>query len=135
VAGIISDEARARRLAVAIAEDLRLYNKTKIDTGADLSAEIAEGRALFHGRVASELHHLFEEEAAKLAGRAAPKTPPVAPRPPPPVTAPAPAPAQPFASFYETPAPTSQPSGTRAPLILVALLVVAVMAWALLLRR
>jgi hypothetical protein len=59
---IIDTEARAQQLARAIASDIQLYNKAKIEKGlADdsffelLGEEITEGRDLFRSRVTQEL--------------------------------------------------------------------------------
>ena len=59
---IIDNEARAQQLARAIASDIQLYNKAKIEEGlrADtffeqLGEEITEGRDLFRSRVTPEL--------------------------------------------------------------------------------
>ncbi|MCA9635242.1 MAG: hypothetical protein KC420_04330 [Myxococcales bacterium] len=59
---LIDNEARAQQLARAIASDIQLYNKQKIeealkaDTFFDaLQEELSEGRDLFRGRVTPEL--------------------------------------------------------------------------------
>ena len=59
---IIDSEARAQQLARAIASDIQLYNKQKIEEGLRedsffevLSEEITEGRDLFRSRVTPEL--------------------------------------------------------------------------------
>lgn len=59
---IIDNEARAQQLARAIASDISLYNKAKIEEGLKnddfferLSEEITEGRDLFRSRVTPEL--------------------------------------------------------------------------------
>lgn len=59
---IIDNEARAQQLARAIASDVSLYNKAKIEEGIKnddlferLSEEITEGRDLFRSRVTPEL--------------------------------------------------------------------------------
>ena len=61
-AALIDNEARAQQLARAIASDIQLYNKQKIEDAlkADnffdsLEEEIREGRDLFRGRVTPEL--------------------------------------------------------------------------------
>lgn len=59
---IIDNEARALQLSRAIASDISLYNKAKIEEGiknddffSRLSEEITEGRDLFRSRVTPEL--------------------------------------------------------------------------------
>jgi hypothetical protein len=59
---IIDNEARAQQLARAIASDIQLYNKAKIEEGLLndnffelLGEEITEGRDLFRSRVTQEL--------------------------------------------------------------------------------
>jgi hypothetical protein len=59
---IIDSEARAQQLARAIASDIQLYNKQRIEEGLRedsffevLSEEITEGRDLFRSRVTPEL--------------------------------------------------------------------------------
>ena len=59
---IIDNERRAQQLARAIASDIQLYNKAKIEDGLRndtffevLSEEITEGRDLFRSRVTPEL--------------------------------------------------------------------------------
>lgn len=59
---IIDNEVRAQQLARAIASDIQLYNKAKIEDGLKndtffelLSEEITEGRDLFRSRVTPEL--------------------------------------------------------------------------------
>ncbi|MEE9382729.1 MAG: hypothetical protein V3V08_04875 [Nannocystaceae bacterium] len=61
-ARIIDKPERAQQLARAIASDIFLYNKKKIEEGlvkdnffAVMGGEIAEGRDLFRGRVADDL--------------------------------------------------------------------------------
>ena len=57
-----STTSRARSLSRAIASDIQLYNKAKIEEGLQndtffdlLSEEIAEGRDLFRSRVTPEI--------------------------------------------------------------------------------
>ena len=59
---IIDNDQRAQQLARAIASDIQLYNKAKIESGLTgdqffgvLSEEITEGRDLFRSRVTPEL--------------------------------------------------------------------------------
>lgn len=59
---VIDTETRAQQLARAIASDIQLYNKAKIEEGLTedtffevLSEEITEGRDLFRSRVTPEL--------------------------------------------------------------------------------
>ncbi len=59
---IIDNEVRAQQLARAIASDIQLYNKGKIENGLatdtffeQLSEEITEGRDLYRSRVTPEL--------------------------------------------------------------------------------
>ena len=59
---LIDNEGRAQQLARAIASDIQLYNKAKIEEGLandnffeTLSEEITEGRDLFRSRVTPEL--------------------------------------------------------------------------------
>ena len=58
----IDNEPRAQSLARAIASDIQLYNKAKIEEGLQndtffdlLAEEIAEGRDLFRSRVTPEI--------------------------------------------------------------------------------
>lgn len=57
---LIDNEEAARRLARVIISDIELYEKKKIQAGDDLTAPMAEGRALFHRRVVPELASIFE---------------------------------------------------------------------------
>jgi hypothetical protein len=57
---LIEKEDAARRLARALASDIRLYSAEKLQRGEDLSSELAEGRALFRTRVIPELYPVFE---------------------------------------------------------------------------
>ena len=59
---LIDNETRAQQLARAIASDILLYNKAKIEEGLkndtffeELTEEITEGRDLFRSRVTPEL--------------------------------------------------------------------------------
>ena len=59
---LIDTEARAQQLARAIASDIQLYNKKKIEEGLQndsffevLTEQITEGRDLFRSRVTPEL--------------------------------------------------------------------------------
>ena len=59
---IIDNETRAQQLARAIASDIQLYNREKIEKGlrddnlfAALTEEITEGRDLYRGRVTREI--------------------------------------------------------------------------------
>lgn len=59
---IIDNDARAQQLSRAIASDISLYNKAKIEEGIKnddfferLAEEITEGRDLFRSRVTPEL--------------------------------------------------------------------------------
>lgn len=77
---LIEKDEAAVRLARAIVHDIELYNAEAIATGADLSEVIAEGRALYRGRVAERFHPFFEDalmarDLTRLDG------PPSAPRP------------------------------------------------------
>jgi hypothetical protein len=60
---IIDNEARAQALARAIASDIQLYNKQKIEQGLTkdvffgaMDEEIKEGRDLFRSRVTPEIY-------------------------------------------------------------------------------
>jgi hypothetical protein len=57
--GVIETEEAAKRLARVIVSDIEIYNKDKFHTGADITAAIEEGAALFRSRVAPELVPLF----------------------------------------------------------------------------
>jgi hypothetical protein len=57
--GVIESEEAARRLARVIVSDIEIYNREKFQAGADLTAAIEEGRALFRSRVAPELLPVF----------------------------------------------------------------------------
>jgi hypothetical protein len=68
---LIDNEEAARRLARVIISDIELYEKKKIQAGDDLTAPMAEGRALFHRRVVPELAAIFEAVVeAKRSGAA-----------------------------------------------------------------
>jgi hypothetical protein len=113
---MIDDEQKARRLARAIVSDLRLYNKDRIASGADLTSEIEEGRQLFKSRVSGAFHAVFESEAQALRPSSA-----VA-RPLPPATP---------AAMFDLSAPPTPPA-SNAPWIVigsVALAAVAVALW------
>lgn len=67
----VSDEREnARALAQGIVTDIATYHGDAPANGEDLRRAIAEGRALFQGRVAPSLHDSFEEVLAEtqLAG-------------------------------------------------------------------
>lgn len=49
------------RLANALISDLTLYNQHKLESGADLTSEVEEGRTLFRARVDSAEHHVYED--------------------------------------------------------------------------
>jgi hypothetical protein len=62
---IIDNEQRAQQLSRAIASDIQLYNKPKIEQGLKddrffevLGEEITEGRDLFRSRVTPELFRM-----------------------------------------------------------------------------
>jgi hypothetical protein len=62
---IIDNEQRAQQLSRAIASDIQLYNKAKIEQGLKddrffevLGEEITEGRDLFRSRVTPELFRM-----------------------------------------------------------------------------
>jgi hypothetical protein len=88
---MISDPAQARRLARAIASDIKLYNEDKLAGGQDLSAEIDEGRALYRARVDSALMQPYEQAILELGLRGTSR-PSRRPPPPGPAQAPTPAP-------------------------------------------
>jgi len=71
---VIEDAEAAQRLAVAILNDITLYNDERIrkatDLEQDLAPEIEEGRVLFRERVAPALHKVFEDEILAWRGRA-----------------------------------------------------------------
>jgi hypothetical protein len=48
-----------------IISDIEIYNTKKIAAGADLTSEIAEGRALFKARVVGGFAGIFEELLAE----------------------------------------------------------------------
>jgi hypothetical protein len=91
---LIETEEAAGRLARVIASDIEIYNRQKIQTGADLSAELAEGYRLFRSRVAPSLLPVFETvltDKGLLAGKTptpARLAPPVAARVATPVSVP-----------------------------------------------
>ena len=68
--GVIETEEAAKRLARVIVSDIEIYNKDKFHTGADLTAAIEEGRALFRSRVAEPLHRVYEDELLPWQGTA-----------------------------------------------------------------
>jgi hypothetical protein len=75
----IGREADARRLATALLSDLRKYGAASVGAGQDprtaLAGEIAEARELFQGRVAPELHSIFEHELVSFDFARAPRSP------------------------------------------------------------
>jgi hypothetical protein len=56
---LIDNEDAARRLARVIISDIELYNRDKVDSGADLKTLVDEGFTLFRSRVAPSLHPLY----------------------------------------------------------------------------
>ena len=56
---LIDNEDAARRLARVIISDIELYNRDKVDSGADLKTLVDEGFTLFRSRVAASLHLLY----------------------------------------------------------------------------
>ena len=62
----IDDEDKARRLARALASDIRLYHEEELRTGADLSGPMAEARELFESRVVPALHPIFDVAFAEM---------------------------------------------------------------------
>src|SRR3954453_21067932 len=90
---LIDTEEAGRRLARVILSDIRLYNREKIQSGADLKAELQEGYALFRSRVVPGLLPLFESalRADGVLGKKLPARPAGAPAAPRPATAAAPA--------------------------------------------
>ncbi len=72
----IDSEAKAVRLAQAIASDIALYNESKLESAdetlATLSEEIDEGREFFKQRVTAEHYHLFDPVACRLLRKALP---------------------------------------------------------------
>jgi len=81
--GVIESEEAARRLARVIVSDIEIYNREKFQAGADLTAAIEEGRALFRSRVAPEFLPLFtsvlEDRRGASRKRAAAAKPATAP--------------------------------------------------------
>ncbi|MEN9581488.1 MAG: hypothetical protein RJA70_4497 [Pseudomonadota bacterium] len=65
---MIDNPDQAKRLAAAIANDLQLYNQEKIAAGEALGAELAEARALFEGRVSSQLWPIFDSTIGPALG-------------------------------------------------------------------
>ncbi len=63
---LIDDPKTAERLAMAILDDITLYNDERVrlarDVEAELAPELEEGRSLFERRVVPELHHIFKDE-------------------------------------------------------------------------
>ena len=107
---LIETEEAAGRLARVIASDIQLYNKQKIENGADLTAEVEEGYRLFRARVAPSLLPVFEtvlSDKGLLAGRT-----PAPARISPPVAASAPpvAASAPPAPRYDAPTEPSAPA-------------------------
>ena len=78
--GVIETEEAAKRLARVIVSDIEIYNKDKFHTGADLTAAIEEGRALFRSRVAPELVPVFTSvlEDRRASRKRAQASPPAA---------------------------------------------------------
>mgnify|MGYP006209594707 CR=1 FL=1 len=65
---LIETEEAAKRLARVILSDIELYNRKKIQAGADLSAELREGYTLFRP---GYLRHLLEYDANWLGANVA----------------------------------------------------------------
>lgn len=63
--GRIDSEEAARRLARAVLADVELYNQARIDAGADMSTQVAEGRGVFQQRVQPTFHGVFEQALAQ----------------------------------------------------------------------
>jgi hypothetical protein len=63
---LINVREQGVRLARAIATDLRLYNETRLLSGEDLTAEIAEARELYRERVEPSLYDLFDAAIAEV---------------------------------------------------------------------
>ena len=69
---LIDSEDAAGRLARVIVSDIELYNRQKLETGADIAAELQEGYAHYRSRVVPALLPLFEMVLAdngRLAGK------------------------------------------------------------------
>lgn len=120
--GVIESEEAARRLARVIVSDIEIYNREKFQAGADLTAAIEEGRALFRSRVAPELLPVFtsvlEDRRGASRKSAAAKRAQPAPAEPAPVdrsgavAAPTRRPAEP-ARTAATPAPEAAPRPSK----------------------
>src|SRR5438067_2189545 len=118
---LIDTEEAGRRLARVILSDIRLYNREKIQSGADLKAELQEGYALFRSRVVPALLPLFES-ALRADGVLGKKVPPraagapAAPRPAATAAAPARPPSRATApAMAAAPHPMASPATARAP--------------------
>jgi hypothetical protein len=79
---MLEKEDAARRLARAIAHDIRLYNEAKLagvktadEMRSALAAEIKEGRELYLARVAPALSHLFDPALDEILLGQTPPTP------------------------------------------------------------
>lgn len=62
---IIERPDHAKRLAHALLQDVQLYNRDKLQGGADVSAAVEEARALYQSRVAPSLHAVFDDTLAE----------------------------------------------------------------------
>ncbi|MFO0696014.1 MAG: hypothetical protein U0230_20795 [Polyangiales bacterium] len=109
---MIDDEDKARRLARALASDIRLYHEEELRTGTDLSGPMTEARELFESRVVPALHPLFDVELAGMGITRIPppaRTAPVASTAAPAASAAAPAqaPPRPRPTLDTAPAPST----------------------------
>lgn len=125
---LIDSEEGARRLARAIAADIRLYNAERLARGEPLESELDEGRALFRGRVVEELHPLIETALAEAhLTRKGPSAGTLAP-----VETEAPRDALPDGLFQSASKP--EPARGRSALLLAILLIAGVIGWWLAVR-
>jgi hypothetical protein len=128
IVSLIESEEGARRLARAIAADIRLYGSEKLDRGEGLGTELNEGRALFRKRVVPALYPLLEAafvearliRSASTVGTLAP------------VETDAPRSALPAGLFQN--GPTRQPPRGWIALVLAVLLLGGALGWWLAMR-
>lgn len=132
---MIETEVAARRLARAICADITLYQRAKIEAGADLTEEYLEGRGLFLSRVAEALHPIFDEEVAgapfgrivRVGSPGVRDAPAVAPV--------APATQRPSSDVSSPVAPSEPNSGSMMSLVVAGALLLVAILGVLMLRR
>ncbi|MBN1610363.1 MAG: hypothetical protein JW940_27290 [Polyangiaceae bacterium] len=127
---LITEQDSASRLARAIVTDVRLYNETRLLSGEDLTAEIAEARQLYRDHVEPSLYDGFETALAEVlpelqegANSIGSVTTDIAQDASPPAVLP-------DGLFRDEPQPTKQPSrGIPVPVLWVLIMVAIAVTW------